>query len=188
MSATLIMNMCSKKEAEKLKDFIFAKNGGKPCNIIAPKHFTNPDKVRCRGAYVDIPSVYAHVGLDYAIWDSYTGDFVMYLVQEMIAGEHFRVRRAGWDSIGFCKSVNDFMRGRGFWGHRMELKTLRKLARSTNPADVKWRKDRWPKRNDAKLLMDQYSKDIRNGVACMKRAAKRFFREESSDLILGLEE
>ena len=54
------------------------------------------------------------MSFDYAIWDSYGSGYVTILAQEM--AKYLKVERAGWDSIGWCKDMNEFMECHGFYG------------------------------------------------------------------------
>jgi hypothetical protein len=46
---------------------------------------------------------------DYAIWDRTGGDFAWVVGQEMIKRKW--IRRAGWDSVGYCKKLGEFCKG-----------------------------------------------------------------------------
>lgn len=49
------------------------------------------------------------VGLDYAIWDSIGRAYSTIIIQEL--SRKFKIKEAGWDSVGFC--TDDFFKSEG---------------------------------------------------------------------------
>lgn len=189
MGGTLLIQMQSKKEVLRFRDFVFSKNGGRRCNIILPNHPKNPSYwTRERGAFVEAPDMIygaTYVGLDYAIWDRGTADFVIILAEEMIKGNYFKVKRIGWDSVGMCKSLSEFLRSRILWERRAEIGMLKKFKNSTQPVDIQFIKDNWPDEQEVNKILKQMQNEIDATTRRFRYHARRFFTTDSPDLVLG---
>lgn len=195
MSSTLLVRMASPKEVKRFGDWLLAKANGQKCNIIVPEHPDNPDMVRCRGAWVDAPDEIwgkSYISFDSAIWDQPTQDFVFCIAREMVVGGHFKVKAAGWASIGMCDTLDEFVKQRICWSERSYMsgyrKMVKKTSESTDPDMIQFRKDNWPE--NWKEVFNKGMIEQKNRIDAMtkrfRRHAKRFFLTDSPDLILPL--
>jgi hypothetical protein len=49
--------------------------------------------------------------LDSSIWDDKAQMFSVYIGQEL--NKYFKLKRAGWDSVGYCKDISEFLNAQG---------------------------------------------------------------------------
>ena len=165
-------------------------------NIIVPELPQNPKDVRCRGAWVDLDeTIYDFcenfdedihgeppvkdiawaVSFDVAIWDSWTSDFIMALIQEMC-------HRYSFVEIGCDEMVSqqDFLQWKCFSTEKLTIDYMRRLY-DNNPKAVECNGITTDK-------MDRAEQEILGLETEFREAAKRFFDGDASDLILTFKE
>ena len=164
-----------------------APNGG---NIIVPETPLNPDKVRLRGAYVDLTEeVYVYdeergddedyepavkdpawaVSFEIAIWDDWTKSFIKALMQEMC--HRYSFVEIGCTSTELISS-EEFMTWELFTNHTLLFQIFEKYGTpdDTTPEDI-----------------EKIKQGLKIVEKTFRAAAKRFFDGDASDLILAHE-
>ncbi len=163
-------------------------------NIIVPDLPENPDKVRLRGAYVDLEDiVYDHdkydeatdiffvkkgawaVSFDIAIWDDWTKNFIRCIFQEMC--QRYSFVEIGCNSIELL-SQEEFLKQLVFGQAKRTIKYYKGIKSEEPHYIFGWGKE---------VRTDQFNKlekDIERVEKAFREAAKRFFDGDASDLIL----
>jgi hypothetical protein len=167
-------------------------------NIIVPEMLGNPDRVRERGAWVDLDDdVYVFckdfdedvhgdpplkdpawaVSFDIAIWDDWTKSFITAIMQEMC-------HRYSFVEIG-CTSTelisqDEFLKWRIMSTERFNLMAWNEEYEK-NPKDIL-------AAGVTRDGLDRAEKEIETIEDAFRAAAKRFFDGDASDLILTFKE
>ena len=164
-------------------------------NIIVPDLPENPDKVRLRGAYVDLESdVYIlpegsdpeiddeiikkgawAISFDIAIWDDWTKNFIQCIFDEMC--QRYSFIEIGCNSIELL-SQEDFLKQLVFGQAKRTIEYYRGIKSEEPHYIFGWGKE---------VRADQFNKlekDIERVEKEFREAAKRFFDGDASDLIL----
>ncbi len=162
-------------------------------NVIVPELLENPEDVRLRGAWVELEEdVYDHdkydeatdtlpvkegawaISFDIAIWDQWTKDFIMCIMQEMC--HRYSFVEIGCDS-GELQPAEEFLKWKCFTTEKYEMEWLAKDFK-TNPGHYDHVKD-IPEKIKKALAEFQETEDK------FREAAKRFFDGDAYDLILA---
>lgn len=96
------------------------------------------NKEYTRGIYVTFRSNVME--LDRAIWDEVAGCYATLIGQEL--SKRFKLKAAGWDSIGYCDKIEDFMNSTGLLSRVYRKRAAYIKASMTEgylEAEVLWR-------------------------------------------------
>jgi hypothetical protein len=160
MSGMLIVDFSRQSDMDDLKMRFkkLAPDGG---NLIPPHIEGEPPESRKSGLRIEIPDkIWGKkvVTFEYAIWDQWSAEFAFFFGLEII--KRYKIKRIGWDCIGWCKTTDDYKKTRNF--------ELRRFA------------TRYMSPDNRKIEFSFLNRVCRT----FKRAAKRFFDGDGSDLIL----
>jgi len=164
-------------------------------NIIVPDLPENPDKVRLRGAYVDLEQdIYIlpegsdpetddeiikkgawAISFDIDIWDDWTKEFIQCIFNEMC--QRYSFVEIGCNSIKLL-SQEEFLKQLVF-GHSKRTMEYYRKVKCTELCYI-WG---WGKEVRVEQF-DKLKKEIERVEKVFKEAAKRFFDGDASDLIL----
>lgn len=102
MSGTLRIKFVKGEISKVKKVFHLLSSDG--TNLFPPDKKYIPDNSKNRGLYVEFKK--GIMSLDYAIWDQYSSGWATIIAQELL--KYFEAEKAGWDSVGWCKSLDEF--------------------------------------------------------------------------------
>lgn len=192
MSSTWVAEFDNEKDYKHFcnKYLTFAPNGE---NVIVPDLPENPDKVRWRGAWVDLKkSVYLYdnedeekepvlkdgawaISFDIAIWDSWTKAFIKCLMQEMC--HRYSFVEIGCNSIKLM-SQKEFLRGKIFYHAKESIEYIKENIGKSSMYSIEFDKEIEFEQ------LDEFAEEIDRVEKSFREAAKRFFDGDASDLIL----
>ncbi len=193
MSSTWVAEFDNEKD---YKHFVarfneIAPNGG---NVIVPDLPENPEKVRWRGAWVELKQdvwLYDNeddekepiikdpawaVSFDIAIWDNWTKGFIKCLMQEMCYRYSFV--EIGCNSVPLV-SVEEFLRGKIFHHAKTSMFYIRENIGGSSMYSIEFNKEVEFEQ------LDEFAEEIDRVEKSFREAAKRFFDGDASDLILS---
>ncbi len=166
-------------------------------NIIVPDIPENPDKVRWRGAWVQLKNdVYLFdneetdkepiikdpawaISFDMAIWDEWTKGFAKCIFQEMCY--RYKFVEIGCNSINLM-SQEEFLKSIVFGHAKRSIKYLRETGGTESIYSIEFEKEIGIEQ------FDKFEKEIDRAEKSFREAAKRFFDGDTSDLIRKNEE
>ena len=138
MSGSVLI-MFGKGEIVKVKKWFTdaaLKSGGTTSTFIVPKS-------KYRKEEIDIYFEFKgnRLTIEYSIWDDIGGCFATFLGQELM--KHFNVKKAGWDSVGYC--TEDFKKDSGLlsWRYKelLEKEDLDRKVKDYMELEYKWRSE-----------------------------------------------
>jgi hypothetical protein len=159
MSASVIL-MFEKGEIKKVKKWF-----DKVCPTERYPDLPIPDggfrKDIERGLYVTFSNNV--VELDYAIWDDMAGCFATHIGQEL--NKYFKVKKAGWDSVGYC--TKDFIKASGLlaWRYK-EMVERSKKEGSISEENIKAMENEAKIREQAEEFYRKEARKIVNETIC----------------------
>lgn len=194
MSSTWVAEFDNEKD---YKHFVarfneIASDGGG--NVIVPELSENPEKVRWRGAWVELEQdVYLYdneddereavekegawaISFDIAIWDSWTKAFIKCIFQEMC--HRYSFVEIGCNSIDLM-SQEEFLKGNIFPHAKTSIEYIKENIGKSSMYSIEFDKEIEFEQ------LDEFKEEIDRVEKSFREAAKRFFDGDASDLILS---
>jgi hypothetical protein len=108
MGASVIL-MFEKGEIKKVKDWFVQICPAERYPDLPVPESPYREKENTRGIYVEFSRNIME--LDRAIWDNIAGCYATFIGQEL--GKRLKLKKAGWDSVGYCDKIENFMKASG---------------------------------------------------------------------------